>query len=139
VGRRGDAAAELHADRESASDAEARAVRGAAGRYADDQRVVCSAVGVRREQPVTEAALVVAIGRAYGAVFRACLRGQAADLAGRRIKRTIMIVRLVARHSRDQEFATISHKEGSLRDVVRSARITAALPRILYIYTSFYI
>jgi len=35
-----------------------------------------------REQPATEAAIVVAVRRACGAVLRACIRDQAADLAG---------------------------------------------------------
>jgi hypothetical protein len=62
-----------------------------AARRRGAERSACGVLGVRhqaraREEPATEAAIVVAVGRACGAVFRACIRDQAADLAGRCIK-----------------------------------------------------
>ena len=62
-----------------------------------------------RQQPATEAAIVVTVGRPCGAVLRACRCCQAADLARRRGKRTVMVVRLVARHRGDQAFAIVGH------------------------------
>jgi hypothetical protein len=60
-----------------------------------------------REESATEA-LIVVVGRPGGAILLACLCRAAADLAGRRGERALMMVRLMARHSSDQAFAIVA-------------------------------
>ena len=61
------------------------------------------------KQPAAEAGIVVAIRRACGTILRAGFRDQAADLEGRRGERTLMMLRLVARHGHDEGFEIVGH------------------------------
>jgi hypothetical protein len=69
-------------------------------------------VDVRRgrlRSEATEAAIVVAIGRAYGTILLARLCREAANLARRHGERTLMVVRMMAGHGGDQEFEIVGH------------------------------
>lgn len=59
------------------------------------------------EQPATEAAIVVAIRSTCGTILLARFCNQAANLASCHSERTLMAVRLVARHGFNQEFEII--------------------------------
>ena len=63
----------------------------------------------RREEPATEAALVVAVGRPCSAVLRARFRNEGTDLAGRRGKGTLMVVCLMTRHGDNQVLEIVGH------------------------------
>jgi len=79
-----------------------------------------------REQPATEAAIIIAVGHACGTILRACFCHQVANLARGCGERTLMVVRLVARHGGDQEFEIVGHAVlhglGKCRDRGRSRR-----------------
>ena len=62
-----------------------------------------------REQPTTKTVIIVAVRRASGAIFLACFSNQGANLPCRCGKRTLVVVRLVARHLRDQQFEVVGH------------------------------
>jgi hypothetical protein len=61
------------------------------------------------EQPATEAVIIVTIRRASGAILRAGLCHQGANLPGRCGERIAMMVRLMSRHLRDQKFKIVGH------------------------------
>src|SRR5262245_59568689 len=62
-----------------------------------------------RKQPATEAVIVVAVRSPRGAILLACFGNQAANLASRCGERTLMVVRLMARHGSDQDFKVVDH------------------------------
>ena len=62
-----------------------------------------------REEPATEALIIVAIRCPRGTILRACFCHQVANLAGGCGKRAVMMVRLVARHFGNQAFEIVSH------------------------------
>jgi hypothetical protein len=98
---------------------------------AEPLKLCCRSQARTCERPATETLIVIAVRRTGSTILLARLCHQGTNLPGRCDERTVMVMRLVARHLGDQDFEVVGHTLPRKLHGMRRRDERSGWPRIL--------